>query len=362
MEFRKQWYWLASVVLLTFCQGRKEQVHPFRGTVTESVYASGIIRSDEQYQVFANANGLLSEVNVTEGDTIQKGAVLFRVSDIAVKLNEENAKLAAEYATSTANRDRLQELQVLADQSGIKLTNDSLLLVRQQKLWSQDIGSRYELEQRELAYRNSRANYDAALLRYRQLQRQVVFQEQQSRKALEIARSASGDYTVRSEVAGKVYSVLKKKGEMVSPQTPVAIIGQAVNFLLELQVDEYDIASIRIGQKTLLTMDSYKGQVFEAVISKIYPLMNPASKTFSVEAVFTKAPQVLYPNLTCEANIIIREQHDAITIPANFLLPDDYVLLSGGKKLKVRTGARDYRSVEILSGLTEKDLIVKPVQ
>ena len=360
MELREKGLWLACVLLLCNCHGRKEEIYPSRGMVTESVYASGILKSNEQYQVYANASGLLLSLNVTEGDIVKKGDVLFRVSDMAVKLNEENAMLAAGYASTTANRDRLQELQVAVDQSRLKLANDSLMLVRQQKLWSQDIGSRNDLEQKELAFRNSRGNYEAALLRYRQTLRQISFQDQQSRRTLDIARSTSGDYTVRSEVDGKVYSILKKKGEMVNTQTPVAVIGQAANFLLELQVDEFDISRIRTGLKTVLTMDSYKGEVFEAEISKIYPLMNAGSKTFNVEAVFIKAPPVLYPNLTCEANIIIREQPDAITIPAGYLLPGDYVLLKDGKKLKVKTGARDYRSVEILSGLTEKDLIKKP--
>lgn len=360
MELRAYGLCLLSACSFACCHGRHEQVHPLRGTVTESVYASGIIKSDEQYQVFANANGLLSELYVTEGDKVKQGDILFRVSDMAVKLNEQNARLAADYASSSANRDRLQELLVAVDQAAIRLSNDSLLLKRQQKLWSQDIGSRNDLEQRELAWRNSRNNYEAALLRYQQLQRQISFQEQQSRKALEIARTASGDYIVKSEVDGKVYSVLKKKGEMVNPQTPVAIIGQAGRFLAELQVDEFDIARVHTGMKTLLTMDSYKGQVFEAVISKIYPLMNSGSKTFTVEAVFTKAPPVLYPNLTCEANIMIREQPDGITIPATFLLPGDSVLLKDGRKIHVTTGARDYRTVEILKGLTDKDIILKP--
>lgn len=359
MEFRAYGLLLVSACFAC-CHGRREQVHPSRGTVTESVYASGIIKSNDQYQVFANANGLLSELYVTEGDKVTKGGVLFRVSDMAVQLNEQNARLAADYASITANHDRLQELLVAVEQAGIRLSNDSLLLMRQQRLWSQDIGSRNDLEQRELAWKNSRSNYEAALLRYQQLQRQIRFQEQQSRKALEIARTTSGDYIVKSEVDGKVYSILKKKGEMVNPQTPVAIIGQAGLFLTELQVDEFDIARVHTGMKTLLTMDSYKGQVFEAVISKIYPLMNPGSKTFPVEAVFTKAPPVLYPNLTCEANIMIREQQDAITIPASFLLPGDSVLLKNGRKIRVVTGAKDYQTVEIVQGLTEKDIIVKP--
>ena len=75
-------------------------------------------------------------------------------------------------------------------------------------------------------------------------------------------------------------------------------------------------------------MDSYKGQVFEAVIEKIDPLMNERSRSFTVEARFTTRPPSLYPNLTAEANIIIRTKENAITIPRAYLLNDSTVVLA----------------------------------
>lgn len=346
--------------LLLSCQGDREPVHPVREPITESVYASGIVKSDEQYEVFSNANGLVTQVLVTEGDIVIEGSPLLRLSDTTAKLSEEHARLAADYASMAANRDRLQELQVTIGQASSKLSNDSLLLERQERLWAQHIGTRNELEQRELNYRNSRGNYEAAVLRYTALERQIRLEDRQSHKSWQIARAASRDHVVRSAISGKVYSVLKKKGEMVTVQSPVAIVGDAGRFLLELQVDEFDIARVRTGLSALLTMDSYKGQVFEAVVSKIYPMMNAASKTFSVEATFTRPPPTLYPNLTCEANILVRTVPNGITIPADYLLPGNLVLLPGGKKVAVVTGARDYRRVEVLNGITENDIIVKP--
>lgn len=355
----------ASLLILCLalaCKGRREQVYPQRGPITESVYASGIIKSVDQYQVFANASGLVTAVYVTEGDLVKRGQPLIRLSDTAARLNEDNARLTAAFSTTAANFDRLRELQVNIEQSRNKLSNDSLLLERQRQLWQQNIGTRNELEQRELNYRISAGNYNSAVLRYNELQRQINLQEQQTRKSWKVAHATVADFTVRSEVDGKVYSVSKKKGELVTPQTAVAIVGKSNDFLLELQVDEFDIAQVQLGQKVLLTMDSYKGQVFEAKISKIYPMMNASSKTFSAEALFTKAPPVLYPNLTCEANIIVQEKTDGLTIPASYLLPGDSVLLPGGKIVGVKVGARDYRQAEILKGITEKDVIIKPEQ
>jgi multidrug efflux pump subunit AcrA (membrane-fusion protein) len=107
-------------------------------------------------------------------------------------------------------------------------------------------------------------------------------------------------------------------------------------------------------------MDSYKGQVFEAIVQKIDPIMNERSKSFTVEAGFVKQPPALYPNLTCEANIVIVEKSKALTIPRNFLLDSNYVLMENNEKRKVETGLKDYQKVEILSGITAKDILLKP--
>ena len=147
---------------------------------------------------------------------------------------------------------------------------------------------------------------------------------------------------------------------MVNTQSPIAIIGNDTQFYVELQVDEYDISKIKIGQQVLLSMDSYKGEVFEASIRKVFPIMNEKSKSFKVEADFTKLPNHLYPNLSAEANIVITKKEKALTIPRNYIMEGEYVLLSNNEKRKVVVGLKDYEKAEIISGLTEKDELIKP--
>lgn len=168
------------------------------------------------------------------------------------------------------------------------------------------------------------------------------------------------DYNVRSEVNGKIYSILKEKGEMVSPQMPMAIIGDARSFLLVLQVDENDIVKVQNGQKIFVSLDSYKGQVFEAVVKDINPLMNDRSRTFEVDARFTKQPATLFPNLTVEANIVIQTKDSALTIPRKYLIDDEYVMLSKKEKKKIKVGLKDFQKAEILEGLNKNDKILMP--
>lgn len=352
-------YYLLILLLLS-CNDKTEKTSPVEERITESVYASGVVKSNNQYQVFSLANGVIKEILVAEGDVVKKGDAIIRLSDVTARINNQNAQLAADYSSVAANADKLNALKIDIDNAKSKMDNDASLTERQRSLWAQGIGTRNELDQRELAYKNSANAYEAAKLRYADLQKQLNFQAKQSQKNLQLSNSLTGDYIIRSETDGKVYSILKEKGEMVNTQNPVAVIGDATGFILELQVDEYDISRIKPGQKVLLSMDSYKGQVFEAEVKKINPLMNAQSKSFLVEAAFTKAPPALYPNLTTEANIIIAVKEKALTIPRSYLLEDDQVLLSNKEKRKVTTGLKDYQKVEITSGITANDIIYKP--
>lgn len=357
----KRYVQLALLMLLiASCGGKKETTQPTVEDITESVYASGVVKSRNQYQAYPVVSGIIEKIFVTEGDTVRKGDPLLSIANEAARLNTENARLAAEYARVSANTEKLAELQENISLARSRKHNDSLLLVRQRNLWANQIGTRVELEQRELSYKNSVAAYRAAVLRYTDLRKQLDFAARQSQKNLQISQTLSDDYTVKSDMDGKVYSVLREQGELVSPQVPVAVIGDASAFLLELQVDEYDISRVRIGQQVLLNLDSYRGEVFEGRITKINPAMNERTRSFTVEAEFITRPPALYPNLTTEANIIIQAKKNALTIPREYLLNGGYVLNEREEQVPVKTGLKDYQKVEIVEGLSKDDVILKP--
>lgn len=348
------------LVILVSCGSKQEKTKPIYEKITESVYASGIVKSSNQYEVFSRVNGIVDKRLAKEGDLVDKGGAIVQLSGVTAQLQAENARIAAEHATQTANSQRLAELRLSIDLAKIKLEQDAIQLNRQRNLWAQQIGSRNELDQRELAWKTSRNNYDAACLRYAELKREISFGEKQAFKNLEISKSQVNDYTIKSEYSGKVYEILVEEGEMVTIQQPIAVVGDASSFLLELQVDEYDIARVRPGQKIIITMDSYRGQLFQAVVTKVKPFMHERSKTFTVEAQFLQPPSILYPNLTCEANIVVAQKENALTIPRACLLEGNYVLLANKEKRKVITGLMDYQKVEIIKGITASDLILKP--
>jgi multidrug efflux pump subunit AcrA (membrane-fusion protein) len=346
--------WLAS------CQPKAERVKPVVSAISESVYAAGSIKSGQQYQAFASVGGIIREVHVKEGDSVRVGTPLLAIASDVSQLTEENAALAARYADLRANESRLQEARALIALQRRNMENDRLQLTRQRQLWQQGIGTKLTLEQRELAYVNSRTAYQTAVLNYQTLKKQLNFAAAQARKNLQIAQKQASDYVLRSKIKGIVYKLYREKGEAVTPQTPLALLGDARHFVLQMQVDEADIVKIRPGQQVLVTLDSYKGQVFTARVTTVSPIMNTASKTFLVEAEFIRQPPVLYPFISFEANIVLQTKPRALLIPRPLLLNDSTVLKSNGQQVRVKTGLRDYRMVEIVAGLSPDDELKAP--
>lgn len=353
-------YFLLVPLLFFSCKKTQEQTQPEIMNISESVYASGIVKSKNQYQVFSKVNGIIDELYVKDGDFVQKGQPLMKIFNQTSRLNTENAALLAANADVKANEDKLKDLSIAIELAHKKLQNDSLLFLRQSNLWAQQVGTKVEFEQRELVYTNSKIAYQSAILKYKELKRQVNFSAAQSKKNLAINQTIEADYTLKSEYTGRLYSLQKEKGEMVNAQSAIAVIGDANLFSLELQVDEDDIVRVSIGQKIMVTLDSYQGETFEATVNEIDPLMNEKTRAFTVKASFTKQPKLLYPNLTVEANIIIQTKEKVLTIPRNYLIEDTYILNEKKKKVKVKIGLKDYQKVEILSGLTAQDIILKP--
>ena len=357
----KRLYFFATVLLFS-CGKKTETTKPYVGNISESIYASGVIKSRNQYQAYASASGIIQKVFVSEGDTVSKGTALLSIVNDAQRLNKENAALTASFADLNANQGKLMDAQLNIDLAKSKLKNDSALLARQKTLWQQNIGSKVELEQRELAYQNSKNGYYAARVQYEDLKRQLQLNAAQSQKNLQISTKLASDFTLRSDIDGIVYSLPLKAGELVGPQSVLATIGDAQHFVLEMQVDEYDILKVQKGLKVWVTMDSYKGKVFEAIVSKIDPLMNERSKSFLVEATFIQQPERLYPNLSFEANIVLQSKEKALLIPRNYLYKDSFVLHKNGDKIAVKTGLKDYKMIEILSGISSSDELQKPTE
>jgi multidrug efflux pump subunit AcrA (membrane-fusion protein) len=356
------YYALCFLVLLNSCSEKKETTQAVISDITVSLYASASVKSKDQYTVLSTVPGILKQIHIEPGDLVKAGDLLFTLENQEATLNADNARQVLNFSTSNSrkNSDRLQEAISRVQAAKEKYELDSAFYYRQKNLWEQNIGTHLDFDQRNLAFTTSKINYDAAQSGLAQLRNQLRNDVELSNINFQLAKKRQANYSIRSEIDGKVFDVITNKGELVGPQTALCIRGKPDQFYLEMNVDENDITSVKMDQEVVITMDSYKGKLFRGRVSKIYPIMDDRSRTFRIEATFSDTPATLYPNLTAEANIIVEVRKKAVLIPRSFLDKDNQVWFEDGTKRKVVTGVQDERNIEILQGLTIQETIYKP--
>lgn len=337
-------------------------MQPTVGSITESVYASGVIKSENQYTVYATVSGVLQKIKVTPGQTIAKGQTLFQIESDKASLTTENARLAYQLSNENSRyiQDKIAEMETKVQMAKDKLVVDQSVYNRNKNIKQYKVISEVEYERVELTYKNSKSNYESAVKQLSQLKLQLKNDQNRNSNNLKISEKSQSDFEVKSAFSGELFDVLVKEGTLITSQMPLAVIGEKNKYLLELDVDENDMVKVILGQKIVVTLDSYKGKVFEAKVDKIYPIMDERSRTFKIEAHFDNPPAKLYPNLTAEANIIIQTKKNALTIPKSYLIDDKFVLVNENEKRQVKIGLNDYQNVEILEGLTAGETIYKP--
>lgn len=353
---------LAALLLLAGCTQEEGTITPTVGSITESVYASGVVKAAGQYQVYPVVSGQVLSLFVHEGDTVKAGQALLRIDDRTSSLGTKSAYAQLSLLERNVKEDGpvLSQLRSAVRQAREKLTVDSTNYMRQKALWAQKIGSRNDLDQRELAYTTSRSNYEQAVESLAQTRAKLRTDLDVARNQLAINAASDDDRTPRSLVDGIVYDILIEPGELATPQQPIAIVGSATDLYLELEVDEYDIRQVKAGQKAFITLDSYEGQVFEATVTRIIPYMDARSRTFNVEARFVDRPPTLFPNLTVEASIVLRTKENALLVPASYVVEDGHVYTGKDERTPVTLGLRDMENVEVLDGISADTKLYKP--
>ncbi|MTI38316.1 HlyD family efflux transporter periplasmic adaptor subunit [Fulvivirga lutimaris] len=329
--------------------------------ITESVYASVNIEPDQLYEVHAVVSGIISEVYVKEGDTIQINQAIAQISNTSSKLNAENAQLALKLAKDNLSgpgsvlkslKDRIQTAKITHHQ-------DSIDFMRQKRLWDQNIGTAAQFDQRKLAYEVSKQTLQSLYKEYERTETELKSMVNQAQNNYENALKGNSDFTITSRMKGRVYSVFKEPGELISPQEPLATIGKSEAFIIKMQVDEVDITKVKTGQKVILKLDAFEDQTFEAYLTRILPQKNTRTQTFLIEADFVNQPNNLYSGLSGEANIIVSQKSNALVIPRRFLQDGNVVKTDSGQ-VPVEVGMMNMEYAEILSGVDTTTVIYLP--
>jgi multidrug efflux pump subunit AcrA (membrane-fusion protein) len=200
----------------------------------------------------------------------------------------------------------------------------------------------------------ARENYNSNKLR-------LKIELQNAENLLQAQISNQRDYAILSVLDGKVYDVTPNVGDLVNSQLPLMEIGDSAKFETELSVDETDVGLIKPGQNISYTIDAFPDQIFHGTVNEIFPHINSSSKTSRIKATFeSEESKSFFTGMSIEANIVISEKKNVLTVKREFVTKDKTVSLKGqDKPVKVTLGAEDLEYVEILSGIKEDDVLTK---
>jgi len=335
--------------------------------MTEAVYASGIILPKEEYRVFAMADGTLSKIMVSEGDSVQSGQVLFHINNQQQQIRLNNAQEAYQIAQKNYDYTHspvLKELETAIRVAQTQMQNDSVNYVRFKNLWQENATSKVEYDKYTLIYENSKNNFLLQKARYEKAKNDLLLNLQNTQSQVQLNAEINRDYVAKSLFAGKVYEIYKEEGEAVRKGEIIALLGSHQQFYLQMSIDETDIDKIKIGQEVLVKVDMHKDKIFKAKVSKIYPRLNRQNQSFRVDAELDKE-QVLegFSGLTAEANIIIQNKAKALVIPKAYLLEKDSLWVEKDgekKKIAIKKGIENFEWVEITQGLENNTKVLKP--
>lgn len=354
-------YFLIMMIGIVFVScHQKEKTNPQRKNIEEAIFGNGFIEQNEDYVVSAASNGIIQQLLVTEGDNISKYALVAIIKSDIQNSQLQDAQTVYGDATKNAldNSPELQQISAQIIQAQQQLNLDKTNYSRYKELRTKNSVSQLDLDNAELKYKNSLENLNVLQKKLDQTKDNLNLAVDRSKISVNTQKSVLNDYFVKAENNGKVIEVFKKKGELVRSGDPIAKIGSG-SFRIKLYISEGDIIKVKTGQKAAVNLNTYDNKIFMATITKILPGFDTEEQSYVIEATFDKIPENIYSGTQLQANIIVGNRNNVLVIPTSYLIKGNLVTLEDGTQKPVKTGMKNNEWTEIISGLQEKDIIIK---
>ncbi|MEM7816655.1 MAG: efflux RND transporter periplasmic adaptor subunit, partial [Candidatus Aenigmatarchaeota archaeon] len=158
-------------------------------------------------------------------------------------------------------------------------------------------------------------------------------------------------------IVGKVFVDL---GQYVNTQTPIALITSIDKVKVKLEIPEKYIGSISLGLKAKIKVDAYDKE-FLGEVSKVIPVIDLLSRTFSIEITIDNPNHILKPGMFCRVELIIKEFKDALVVLKEAVLgkePDLFVYVVKNNKAfvrKIKLGLKEGPYCQVIEGLNIGD-------
>lgn len=373
-----------------------------RVDLKETVLATGQVTSETDLSLSFNATGVLKGIKVSVGDSVKKGQILATLDQGSVLASLTSARGAvaqsqAKYAKilegSTDTEIALSRVLLQNAKNSyaqIKLQQDLLVMEAENKYQS-DLASRVSnfitaKNDFEYAKKTRDASLSSAQADIDQRQAELNIKLSQARSSdIDLANadiiSAQGQLqaaianyentVLRAPADGTITKVDIKLGELVQSLKEVMVLQDVKNVYLEANINEANIARVKVGSIVDITFDSLgTDKIFKGSVLKIDPASTVVSGvvnykvTASVDSITD-----IRPGMTSNMTILINEKMGVVTVPSRAIL----TAKDGSKTIRVITDSKkkkfietpvslgvsgDGGLVEILSGVKEGDEVV----
>ena len=290
--------------------------------IKTSILASGTLIYKDQVQLRSEVIGQVSELFIEEGDNVSQGQVLMRLDQRSFNADVEQQQAYVRMQTIAIERQKKQ-----LDNTKAKWLRNKNLYER--KMIGQDA---FELIDNQ---------HDLAKIDLRSRQEALTQAQATLDKALERLEKT----VFRSPIDGIATSVDIKIGETaISGTTNIAgsnliTIADPASILVEVQVDEADIANVRLDQDVdvyavAFPDDALKGQV-KTIATSAKRASNREGLSFTVKILLESDENIdVRPGMSCRAEIFTKVKGNTIAVPIQSVIFEESE--GEGSDMKVR--------------------------
>ena len=171
---------------------------------------------------------------------------------------------------------------------------------------------------------------------------------------------------LRSPVSGVITARNYDVGDMYAMAAPLFTVEQIVPVKLLVGISESDYSKVKKGDKVEIVADALPGKTFEGKIRKVYPTIDPATRTFTVEVVVNNQKRELRPGMFARVTVTFGV-NNSVVIPDVAVVKQQgsgerfvYILNEDGtvNYQKVVLGRRMGAEYEVLEGIADGAKVV----
>lgn len=192
---------------------------------------------------------------------------------------------------------------------------------------------------------------------------------------MENMQDTMNKYTITAPISGTIIEKSAKLGDAITSGTTLCTIYDLSYLEMQINVDELQISSLSVGQKVQITADAVQNKTYIGTVTRVSMKGNASGGT-TTYPVSIQIDDIdgLRPGMNANAEIVVAEASNALTVPNAAIIRGSYVLVTkdspsasnadpsmdspdGYVYVPVQTGVSDDSYTQILSGLTENDTI-----